>query len=255
MMVTMNPDPLATPLAVGSLAVSVATFILGTIVSVVIYKLGRRVDFRSRMRRWDELRTQTNQLHLTGQTNDLRELILMNARRYEKDYDGGNDANRHGFVMGKYELVDAKHNGVELITRVAETWVRDDGSLSVRPLSRKSRELGRGANVFEVGFVPFDYIEHINPSGDEYRAEPIFFVKHRGPGKSPVTSYRYVETESYRLRPEGRQYFRRITELGEVRPNRLRAWVRFQKTRWILWRMDRASERKMRELGLPGRRR
>lgn len=244
----MSSDPLSTPLAIASLVVSLATFVLGALVSVVLYKLGRRVDFRSRMRRWDELRDQTNKLHFLG-SDQLRELILMNARRYEDDYNGGNDANRHGFVMGKYELVDARHNGIEVITRVAETWTSLDGTRSLRPRSRKNPELGRSENVFEVGFVPFDFVEHINPSGDEYRGEPIFFVKHKGPGKSPITTYSYAETRGYRLREEGRLYFHRVPQLGEVRPNRLKALLRYQNTRWTHWRMDRASRRHRKELG------
>lgn len=225
----MSPDSVA----VSSLVVEIATFALGAVISVVLYRLGRRLDFRSRMRRWDELRDTVNTLFIERRS-ELHDVILMNSKRYEKDYEGGNDANRHGYIMGKGELLGPRHNGVELICKVLETWTDSSGRRTLRKPGKKSEGWTKARNVFEVGLVPWEYIEHINLHGDEYRAEVIFYVRYKGPGKSPYRSYTYVEGEGHHIGPTGRIYFDLADELGEHRPNRLLAWVKFQRTRRVI---------------------
>lgn len=180
----MTGDPLSTGLAIASLAVAVATLVLGTAVSIVLYGLGRRLDFRSRMKRWDELRNIINSLFVERRS-ELHDVILMNSKRYEKDYDGGNDTNRHGSIMGKGELLGPRHNGVELICGVRESWTDAKGRRTLRKPGKRTVGTTKAKNVYEVGFVPFEYVEHINLHGDEYRAEVIFYVRYAGPGKSP----------------------------------------------------------------------
>lgn len=202
-----------------SLVVAILTLAVGTIVSIALYGLGRRLDFRSRMRRWDELRAAIDELTLGR--DDLRDVILMNARRYEKDYNGGNDTNRYGSIMGKGELLGTRHNGAEVVCAVVETWIDPSGKRTFKKSGK------RGENALQVGFVPFDYIEHINPSGDEYRAEPIFYVRYKGPGRSPYASYTYVGGPGRQIDPSGRLHFDPIYELGERRVGRLRGWLKF----------------------------
>lgn len=216
----MSSDSVSHEIAIWSLTIGIVTLLVGTAVSIGLYALGRRLDFRSRMRRWDELRSTTNTLFVEHRS-ELRDVILMNARRYEKDYNGGNDTNRHGSVIGKAELLGTRNNGIEVICNVVPTWVGSNGRRTLRKTAKPA------GNAYEVGFVPFDYIEHINLSGDEYRAEPIFYVRYKGPGKAPYSSYTYQEGEGRHIGPSGRLYFDQITELGERRPGRLPAWVRF----------------------------
>lgn len=99
---------LALNVEVWSLVVAIATFALGAVISVVLYKLGRKLDFRSRMHRWDELRATTGALLAEvrgGQTGN--EVVLINARRYERDYDGGNSVNRHGDLQARATTVSS----------------------------------------------------------------------------------------------------------------------------------------------------
>lgn len=248
----MPLDPLSTGLAIASLIVAIATLLVGTVISVVLYALGRRLDFRSKMRRWDDLHTTVNSLFIERR-DELHDVILMNAKRYEKDYDGGNNANRHGYIMSKGELLGPRHNGVELICDTVATWTNSNGRRTLRRPRPWAKNRTRAENVYEVGFVPFEYIDHINLHGDEYRAEVIFYVKHNGPGKSPYRSFTYVEGRGKHIGPSGRLYFDPVHELGEWRPNRLTAWLRFQRTRVIHRRMDRASRKHMKDLGPPAR--
>lgn len=236
----MPADPTSTAIAIASLAVSIATLFVGSVVSVVLYALGRRLDLRSRLRRWDDLRATINSL-LIERRNELHDVILVNSMRYEKDYDGGNNTNRHGSIMSKGELLGPRHNGVELICGVRDTWVTANGARVLGNSGAKG--LTRAVNVYVVGFVPFEYVEHINLYGDEYRSEVIFYVRYGGPGKSPYSSYSYVEGEGRHIGPSGRMYFDPVLELGEHRPNRLVAWAKFQRGRMMYRHLDRASKR------------
>lgn len=229
------------PLALGSLFFSILTFAMGTAVSIVLYRLGRTLDFRSRMRRADELASTLNTLFAEVQT-ELHDVIVINAKRYERDYDGGNDANRHGYVMTKGELLGPRHNGVELICRVVETWTDRAGKRTARKPRRLVGAWTKSENVYEVGLVPWEYIEHINLHGDEYRNEVLIYAQFRGPGKSPYRSYRYAEGDGRRIGPSGRLYFDPVDELGEIRPNRVKAWFKFQRARLH----DRAMRRTIR---------
>jgi len=245
---SMAPDPLA----VWSLVVSILTFLLGTVVSVVLYRLGRRLDFRSRMRRAEELRGRVGDV-FAKQRGELPEVLIVNAKRYEKDYDGGNNANRYGFIMTKGEMLGARHNGVEFITRerdsVLETWIDRRGRRTLRQPRNEAQGWTRASNVMKVGLVPWEYIEHINLAGDDYHAGVIFYVKYKGPGKSPYRSYTFVEGDARSFGPSGRLYFDPVDELGQEQPNRLVALARYQQDRRAHEAMDRAARKKWKGLG------
>lgn len=182
----MTPSPPSVdPLAIWSLVLSVLTFLLGTGVSIMIYRLGRRLDFRSRKRHADELAITLNTLFITRQEG-LHNVILINSKRYERDYDGGNNANRHGYIMSKGELLGPRHNGVELICGVTKTWIDRNGSRTTQEPRKGSIGWTRAENAYEVGLVPWDYIEHISLHGDEYRNEVLIYVRYKGPGKCPT---------------------------------------------------------------------
>lgn len=216
-----NAD-LALNLQFWSLVVAIATFVLGTVVSIILHTLGRKLDFRSRMRRWDDLRATTGKLLAevrAGRAGD--EVVLINARRYERDYDGGNSTNRLGDLQARAEIYDLRHNGIEFWCGVEASWFDDQGRRTLRETDT------RAPNVLVAGFVPFEYVEHIILSGDEYKGAPIFYVRFRGPGKMPYQLYTFHETASAPIGLTGRRYHAMIRELGEKRVGRFRAWVRF----------------------------
>ncbi len=54
-------------------------------------------------------------------------------------------------------------------------------------------------NVFEAGIIPYEWIEYVDPRGDEFSYRPQFFTRFNGEDKSPY-SYLvyYVESNTYR---------------------------------------------------------
>jgi len=225
-------------LEVWSLAIAVVTLVLGTVVSVVLYVLGRRLDFRSRMHRWDELRATARRLLPEVSDDHVPEVVLINARRYEREYDGGYSTNRHGELQLKAEFFAVRHNGIEFFCEPPRaTWLDAGGRRTLRETSR------RAPNTLTAGFVPFEYVEHINLDGDEYRGKPIFYVRFKGPGKSPYLRYTFHE-----FSPSlGGMSYPPIAELGEIRLNRLAGWFRFWTGRPRRYLLNRRINRMHRE--------
>lgn len=94
-----------------------------------------------------------------------------------------------------------------------------------------------------AGFVPFEYIEHIKLSGDEYKGAPIFYVRFKGPGKSPYQLYTFHETASTPMGLTGRPYYPQIPELGEKRVGRVKGWVQFWLNRPKRFLLERRIDR------------
>jgi hypothetical protein len=223
-----------------SLAVSTATFALGVVVSFVIYKISKRVDFRSRMRRTDELRSAVSGLlrDWDWDSGQLREAMIMNARRHERgEYDGTNSITRHGSMYGKAELLGTRFDGVEVVAGIVNTWITPQGRRSLKKVAGSEP----GPSATKVGIIPFEYIEYVDTWSDEFTGLPVIYVRFRGPGRSEHKSFFYAESGGTQLRAGGRRHYFPIDELGVERPNRLIAWLRFRRLKRTINDMDRRS--------------
>jgi hypothetical protein len=224
-------------IGIAGLAVSVLSLVIGTTITIIVYRLSRKLDFRTRMHTWDELRDITREIGAKMHDDNLNtEVLLLNADRYERDYDGGNRFTRHGHVQRRAEYLEVRHNGIAFLTKVVESWTDSDGNRALRK-TEKSAE-----NVLEVGFVPFEYVEHIDPQGNEYKNAPIFYVHFRGRGHVPFESYTYHQANSVPMGLRNRPYYPPISELGVRRLSRLQGWVAF----WRAWWNDRNMRRRER---------
>lgn len=222
-----------------NLVVGALSLLVSTVVTIVVFRLGSRVDFRQRMARREALRETSQQILADAPSKeDLPEVLLINAARYERDYDGGNKFTRHGLVQCRAEFLAVRHNGIELVDDVVNTWLTPDGRPTLSHTPRK------GPNVLRVGFVSFDHIEHIDPVGDEYRYAPIFFVQFRGRGQIPYSHHTYVSGEGRALRPGGRKYYPPLDELGQHRPSWLQGHLNFIRSVWDAWKVKRSERRR-----------
>lgn len=225
-----------------SLVVAIATFVLGAVISIILYMLGRKVDFRSRMRRWDELRSTTGSLLADVRAERTgNEVVLINARRYERDYDGGNSVNRHGDLQTRAEIYDMRHNGIEFWCGIENSWFDEHGRRTLKETAEKA------PNVLVAGFVPFEYVEHIKLSGDEFKGAPIFYIRFDGPGKSPYRHYTFHETSSTPMGLTGRAFYPEAPDIGEVRVSRIKGWFSFWVNRPKRYLLERRISRRVRD--------
>jgi hypothetical protein len=234
---------LSDKLSVASLIVSAMSLFAGAAVAIIVYRLGRRLDFRSRRQVWDAYRTTILAMAADMHNNGLNtDVLLLNADRYESDYDGGNRFTRHGYLQLRTEYIDVRHNGIALLHRAVPTW-RDDRGL--RSLDKTAEP---AENAMEVGFVPFEYIEHIDADGNEFKNAPLVYVHFRGRGRSPFKSFTYHESTSLPIGLKGRPFYPQIPELGVRRLTVVQGWSSFWRTLRTDKKMERASARMQKQL-------
>jgi hypothetical protein len=238
---------LADVLGIAGLAVSVLSLVIGTTITIIVYQLGRKLDFRTRMHTWDELRDITRKIGAEMHDRDLNtEVLLLNADRYEREYDGGNRFTRHGHVQLREEYMEVHHNGISFLIRAIPSWTDADGN----PVLHKTEK--SADNVLEVGFVPFEYIEYIDPNRNEYKNSPLFYVHFRGRGRVPFKSYTYHQANSTPVGPRKRPYYPQVSGLGVRRISRLQGWADFWRAWWNDREMRRSERRADRNRALGG---
>lgn len=200
-----------------SLLFSIASFGF----TVAIFLLGRRLSFRQQRERVRELTDKAwevlKPMRLEGLNSDI---IVMNAARYAKGYNGSNPITFRGNMYSRAEFIEVVHDGVEVILGGTESYYADHGR---RTLTRTEH---KAPNVVVCGHIPWKWIEDIQPEGDEYNGAAIFFVRHRAPGWRPYDYITYREGKPVPFGPNDRDYYHPIQDLGIIRP-RLSQWWGF----------------------------
>jgi hypothetical protein len=230
-------------LSIAGLVVSVISLCIGTAVTIIVYRLSRKLDFRTRMQTRDELRGLVRTFaYDTENRGHNPEVRVVNADRYERDYDGGNKFTRHGHVQLRAEYLGLRHNGIALIKEIKSTWLDAEGRRVLRRTDTPAE------NVLEVGLVPFENIEHIDPDGNEYGHVPIIYARFRGRGRSPYVSYTYHKGTSVSTGSRGRPHYPQINELGVHRLSLAQGTKSFWRWVWVDHKMRRNERRLRRRL-------
>ncbi len=204
-------------------------------VTVVIYRLGRRVGLRGTMQQRGEtareLANFSRQIYEDGMNSSL---LLMNADRYARgdytDYqtDQVMGMSWRGDLFISAEFVGLRHDGFEVIT---------GAGVAGEP------------EALLVLFVPFDRVHWVNLDGDENFNRVIVYTSFVGPYPSPH-SYSYAANrQPFKMRETGRDYYRQLPGSGVHRTTGLRAlWT--AGPQWIkavrLGLADRRAMRRMR---------
>lgn len=195
-------------------------------VTVAIFQIGRRLSFRERRQRDAELAKKAWEVLGPIRTRGLNsKIIVMNAARYARGYDGSNTLTWRGYAYTGPEIIEINHSGIEVILGGQESYWDDKGR---RTLTRTKRT---APNVVKTGHIPWKWMEHISPEGNEYDGSAIFFVRHRAPGHKPYDYITYREGTSTPFGPNNRDYYSPLPELGTRHPKFFRDWGKFVKLR------------------------
>jgi hypothetical protein len=217
--------------------VALVVGVISLVVTLAIFVLGRRLSFRQQRDRVRELEAKALEVLRPIRTRGLNsKIIVMNVDRYRRGYDGSNAMSWRGYAFSGSEIVGIGHGGVEVINRAVESYydARHNRTLAKGPTS--------GPVVLEIGHIPWTWIEDISPEGDEFDGSPIFFVRHRAPGRQPYSYLTYREGKAAPFGPNNRDYYPPLPELGTRRPQLLRDWWGFGRS----LRQNRKIEKKAR---------
>src|ERR1700680_224638 len=160
--------------------------IIGIIVSAFIayhgFFLSRRISSRQRLEHKKTISAIIEPIIRKIDQGTARKVEIVNVRKYPEKYLGDNTRDRHGYSYLGAELKALRFDGVEFFCGVSQVFQKRDGRFVVeKPKDGAKMEW----NVFEVGVIPYEWVEFVDPRGDEFSYRPQFFTYFNGPGKSP----------------------------------------------------------------------
>lgn len=200
---------------------SLVVAITSLAVTLAIFALGRRLSFRQQRERARELENDAWKILGPIRTQGINsKVIVMNVARYQRGYDGSNAMTWRGHAFTGPELIEIVHSGVVVIETAIASYY-DGGRRTLTETNDPAPA------VLKCGHIPWDWIEHIEPSGDEFDGSPIFFVRHRASGRNPYDHSTFRESIPVPFGPNERDYYRPIPELGTRRPRALHDWWTF----------------------------
>ncbi|MER7455776.1 hypothetical protein [Micromonospora sp. NPDC126480] len=212
-------------------ALVVSTASLG--ITIAIFFLGRRLSFRQQRERIRELEAKAWEVLGPIRNEGLNsKIVVMNVARYKRGYDGSNKMTWRGYAYTGPELIEIVHGGVEVVIKGVSSYYDAQGR---RTLAKTENP---APTVIESGHIPWAWIEDIARDGDEFDGAPIFFVRHRAPGRQPYDFITYREGLPVPFGLNNRDYYSPIPELGTWRPRFIRDWFRFVKLMWQNRKME-----------------
>ncbi len=150
--------------------------IIQIIIAYHVYFLSIRLSDKAKLKHKEEILNKCEPLFSRiNKEEQAIKLHLVNTSRYYKDYPS-NDLNIHGYSHIKAELKSARFDGLEFFCSSPEyIYKRKDGKLTTKKEGNKLY-----CKAFPVGLVPYDWIDHIDISGDEYGYVPQIFCSFKG---------------------------------------------------------------------------
>lgn len=105
-----------------------------------------------------------------------RKVYLVNIDRYFKDYPSNTEKNFEGYSHIRADIKAIHFDGIEFFAEMpVEVYQKPNGNLSF-----KGTEKELVFNCYPVGIVPYDWIEYIDPEGDEYGYVPLIYCHFKG---------------------------------------------------------------------------
>ena len=165
--------------------VGIFGILVGGFIAYHVYFLSERIGLKDRLAHKDEIIRRVEPILQQISKGINRDAELINVKKYFNHYPNSNDENRHGLTYIKGELKALRFDGIEFFTAVKEVYKKPNGRLTLDKTNGQREEF----NIFEVGIIPYEWVEYIDPRGDEFSYRPQFFVKFKGLFKTP---YKYV---------------------------------------------------------------
>ncbi len=141
-----------------------------------VFFLTRKLSNRARLEHKEKISQHVEAMLAEIHNKQLEGKVnILNVSRYFKDYPSGRETFRGYSGISGY-MKSLRFDGIEfLLGEIREVYQRADGELSF-----KGQKEAMVFNVYAVGIVPYEWIEHIDARGDEYGYLPLFFVHFRG---------------------------------------------------------------------------
>jgi len=149
----------------------ISTFIQA-IIALLIFFLSKQLSEKAKLEHKEKIKQKAEELKVG------REIYLVNVKRYFKDYPSNKEKIFSGYSHIKAEIKTTRFDGIEFFCGIKEIYRKPDGSLTLNSKSEKTAQ--EKIKVFEVGVVPYEWIEYVDLRGDEHGFVPLFFCYFKG---------------------------------------------------------------------------
>ncbi len=155
-------------------AVGMVSIIIGTFIAYHVFFLSKRISNRGRLEHKEKIKRAADDLLVKISREGLRRKVyIININRYFKDYPSNKEKVFSGYSHIHSEIKSTRFNGIEFFAEMpVEIYRKKSGQLS-----RKGTSKERVFNAYPVGLVPYEWIEYIDPDGDEYDYSPLVYCK------------------------------------------------------------------------------
>ncbi len=167
-----------------------------------IFFLSKRLSNKDRLEHKEKIKQKAEKLLSEIHRRNLNsEVYLVNIKRYFKDYPSNKEKRFEGYSHIKAEIKSTRFDGIEFFSSMpVEIYQKSNGTLSF-----KGKRKEKVYNAFPVSIVPYEWIEYIDPHGDEYGYVPLFYCYFKGKTnwkfwkRLLFFGYPYKRTVYYRL--------------------------------------------------------
>lgn len=154
--------------------------ILGIVVSIFIayhiFFLSKRLSIASKLEHKERIKNDSLSLLVKINKEKVRNKVyLVNVNRYFKDYPNNQEKLGSGYSHIRADIKAIKYNGIEFFCSMPEqAYYTEDGKITLTKKKEKA------FLVYQVGLVPYEWIEYVDLEGDEYAYVPLFYCKFKG---------------------------------------------------------------------------
>jgi hypothetical protein len=174
--------------------IGIVGILVGGFIAYHVYFLSKRLDLKDKLTHKDQIRKRVEPLLYEIRKGISSKCELINVKKYLTHYPHTNDESRHGYTYFGGELKALRFDGIEFFCGVKELYKTPTNEFS---LDKDGNER-LSFNVFEVGVIPYEWIEYVDPRGDEFSYRPQFFARFKGLHKTPYKYLNYyIESDTY----------------------------------------------------------
>ncbi|PIR84140.1 hypothetical protein COU18_00050 [Candidatus Kaiserbacteria bacterium CG10_big_fil_rev_8_21_14_0_10_51_14] len=148
------------------------SLLIQSFIAYHVFFLSKRLSYRAKLEHSERIKRNVDEIKLG------REIYLVNVKRRFKDYPSNKERLISGYSHIKAEMKVARFDGIEFFCGIKEIYRKPDGKLSLNKKHEQSAT--EKIKVFEVGVIPYEWIDYIDPRGDEHGYKPLFFCYYRG---------------------------------------------------------------------------
>lgn len=166
--------------------IGIIGIIVGSFIAYHVYFLSKKINLKDKLVHKENIQKAVEPLLLNIKKGLSSKTELINTKKYIKYYPHNNKLNKNGYTYLRAELKSIRFDGIEFFCKVSELYKDVNGNFT---LKNENESVIESKNVFEVGIIPYEWIEYVDPNGDEFSYRPQFFTSFNGFKNSP---YKYI---------------------------------------------------------------